>query len=146
MSQVGTTLMDHYMSRTPHFVSLGFCWNFIPVSLLPLPVLVLVAQVYLTLCCSIDCCLPGSSVHWDSPGKNTGVCCQTLLQGIFPTQGSSPGLPHSRQILYCLSHQGSPAHGCQIAKSLLFTEVHMGKCFGSYYVCACVCALVEDDL
>ena len=36
--------------------------------------------------------------------------------------------------------------GCKIAKYLLFTEVHMGKCFGSYYVCACVCALVEDDL
>ena len=36
-----------------------------------------------------DCCLPGSSVHGDSPGKNTGVCCHALLQGIFPTQGSN---------------------------------------------------------
>ena len=45
---------------------------------------------------------------WDSPGKNTGVHCHALLQGIFPTQGSNPGLPHCRQILYCLSHQGSP--------------------------------------
>ena len=43
---------------------------------------------------------PGSSVHGDSPGKNTGVGCCTLLQGIFPTQGSNPGLPHCRQILY----------------------------------------------
>ena len=43
----------------------------------------------------------------DSPGKNTGVGCHALLQGIFPTQGLNPGLPHCRQILYRLSHQGS---------------------------------------
>ena len=55
-----------------------------------------------------DCSLPGSSVHRDSPGKNTGVGCHALLQGIFPTQGSNPGLPHCRQVLYCLSHQGGP--------------------------------------
>ena len=36
---------------------------------------------------------------WDSPGKNTGVGCHFLLQGIFPTQGSKPGLPHCRQVL-----------------------------------------------
>ena len=45
---------------------------------------------------------------WNSPGKNTGVGCHSLLQGIFPTQGSNPCLLHCRQILYCLSHQGSP--------------------------------------
>ena len=44
---------------------------------------------------------------WDSPGKNTGVGCHVLLQGIFPTQGSNPGLLHCRQTLYPLSHQGS---------------------------------------
>ena len=44
---------------------------------------------------------------WDFPGKNTAVDCHSLLQGIFPTQGSNPGLPHCRQILYQLSHQGS---------------------------------------
>ena len=37
---------------------------------------------------------------WDSPGKNTGVGCHFLLQSIFPTQGSNPGLLHCRQILY----------------------------------------------
>ena len=37
---------------------------------------------------------------WNSPGKNTGVHCHSLLQGIFLTQGSNPGLPHCRQILY----------------------------------------------
>ena len=36
---------------------------------------------------------------WDSPGKNTGVGCHFLLQGIFPTQGSNPDLPHWRQTL-----------------------------------------------
>ena len=45
---------------------------------------------------------------WDSPGQNTGVGSLSLLQGIFPTQGSNPGLPHSRWILYQLSHKGSP--------------------------------------
>ena len=41
---------------------------------------------------------------WNSPGKNTGVSSHSLLQGIFPTQGSNLGLLHCRQILYCLSH------------------------------------------
>ena len=45
---------------------------------------------------------------WDSPGKNTGVGCYFLLQGVFMTQGWNPGFSHCRQILYCLSHQGSP--------------------------------------
>ena len=45
---------------------------------------------------------------WDSPGKNTGVGCHSLLQGIFLTQGSNLGLLYCRQILYCLSHPGSP--------------------------------------
>ena len=44
---------------------------------------------------------------WSYPGKNTGVGCHALLQGIFPTQGLNPGLLHCRQILYHLSHQGS---------------------------------------
>ena len=68
----------------------------------------LVAQLYLTLCDPKDCSPPGSSVHGDSPGKNTRVGCHALLQRIFLTQGSNPGLPHCRQILYCLSHHGSP--------------------------------------
>ena len=69
-------------------------------------VVFLVAQLCLTLCNPMDCSPPGSSVHGDSPGKNTGVGCLALLQGIFPTQGSSPGLSHCRQILYHLSQQG----------------------------------------
>ena len=45
---------------------------------------------------------------WNSPGHNTGMGSLSLLQGIFPTHGSNPGLPHCRQILYQLSHKRSP--------------------------------------
>ena len=45
---------------------------------------------------------------WNSLGQSTGVGSLSLLQGIFPTQGWNPGLPHCRQILYQLSHKGSP--------------------------------------
>ena len=45
---------------------------------------------------------------WNSPGQSTGVGSLFFLQGIFPTQGSNPGLPRCRQILYQLSHQESP--------------------------------------
>ena len=56
--------------------------------------------------------LPGSSVHGISPGKNTGVGCHALLQGIFPTQGLNPRLlrlPSALQVNSLpLSHQRSP--------------------------------------
>ena len=55
----------------------------------------------------MDCSPPGSSVHGDSPCKNTGVGCHAFLQGIFPTQGSNPGLLYCKWVLYQLSHQGS---------------------------------------
>ena len=67
----------------------------------------LVAQSCLTLCHPMDHSPPDSSVHGDSPGKNTGVGCQALLQSIFATQVLSPGLPNCRRILYHLSHQVS---------------------------------------
>ena len=47
---------------------------------------------------------------WNSPGQNTGVGSLSLLQWIIPTQGLNPGLPHSRRILYELSHKGSPRY------------------------------------
>ena len=65
-------------------------------------VLCLVTQSFLTLCNPMDCSPPGTSIHWDSPGKNTGSGCHALFQGIFPIQGSNPGLLNCRQILYCL--------------------------------------------
>ena len=49
----------------------------------------------------------GLYTPWNSPGQNTGVSSCSLLQGIFPTQGLNPGVPHCRWILYQLSHQGS---------------------------------------
>ena len=69
-------------------------------------VAVLVTQSCPTYCDHMVCILPGSSVRGDPPGKSTGVGCHSLLQGIFPTQGSNPALPHCRQILYRLSQQG----------------------------------------
>ena len=49
-----------------------------------------VAQSFPVMCDPTHCSPPGSSVHGDFPGKNTGVGCPALLQGIFPTQGSNP--------------------------------------------------------
>ena len=56
----------------------------------------------------MDCIPPCSSLHRDSAGKNTGVVCQALLQGIFLTQELNRCLLHWRWILYQLSYQGSP--------------------------------------
>ena len=52
-----------------------------------------------------DSLQPHGLCSWNSPGKNIEVDCHFLLQGIFPTQGSNPGLPQCRQILYHLSPQ-----------------------------------------
>ena len=68
----------------------------------------LVTQLHPTLCNPMDCSPLGSSVHGDSPGKNTGVGCHALLQGIFPTQGLNPGLPHYRQIFLPSEPPGKP--------------------------------------
>ena len=62
-----------------------------------------VTQLCPTLCDSMDYYRP-----WHSPGQNTGGGSLSLLQGTFLTQGSNPGLPHCRWILYQLSHKGSP--------------------------------------
>ena len=66
------------------------------------------SQLCLTLCKPMDCSPPGSSVHGDSPGKNTGVGSHFLLKGNFLMQGLNLGLLHCRQILYHLSYQESP--------------------------------------
>ena len=66
------------------------------------------AQSCPTLYSPTDCSPPGSSVHGNSPGKNTRVGCHALLQGVFPTQGLNTALLHCRWILYHLGHQGSP--------------------------------------
>ena len=58
---------------------------------------------YVWLCYPIDSSPPGSSVHEDSPGKNTGVHCQALLQGIFQTQELNWGLLNCRQFFTSLT-------------------------------------------
>ena len=60
-----------------------------------------VAQLWPTLGDPMDC-------PWNSLDQNIGVGSLSLLQGIFPSQGCNPGLPHCRRILYQLSHKGSP--------------------------------------
>ena len=69
----------------------------------------LVTQLCPTLCNPMECSPPGSSVHGDSPGKNTGVNCHALLQEIFPTQGwMEPRSP----ILQADSLPSEPPVGC----------------------------------
>ena len=65
-----------------------------------------VAQSCLLLCSSTDCTVLDSP--WNAPGQNSRQGSLSLLQGIFPTQGLNPGLPHCRQILNQLTHKGSP--------------------------------------
>ena len=61
----------------------------------------------------------GLQSPWNSPGQHTGVGSLSLFQGIFPTQGSNPGLSHCRWILYHLSYQGHHHH-----PELAQTHVH----------------------
>ena len=80
--------------------------------------LCLVTQSCLILCDPMDGSQPGSSVHGDSTGKNTGVGYHVLLQGIFPTQRSNPGLLHCSQTVYHLSYQGIPRVNLQCIYSV----------------------------
>ena len=76
----------------------------------------LVTQSCPTLCNPIDCSRPGSSFHGDSPGKNTGMGCHVLLQGIFLTQEANQGLLHCRKILNQLSYHRSPLWSVFLSK------------------------------
>ena len=71
-----------------------------------------VSQSCLTLCDPMDC-------PWNSPSQNTGMGSLSLLQGSFPTQGSNPGLPHCRWVLYQLRPQGKPKNTGVDSLSLL---------------------------
>ena len=95
------------------------------------------AQSFLTPCDPIGCSLPGSSLHGDSLGKNTGVGCHALHQGIFTTQGLNPGLPHRRnpdlldcrQILYPLSDHFSSVQSlsCVQLFAIPWTAAHQAS-------------------
>ena len=66
-------------------------------------------QSCLTLCDPVDCGPPGSSVHGVLQARILEWVATPFFQGVFPTQGLNPSLGHCRQILYCLSRQGSPS-------------------------------------
>ena len=72
--------------------------------------------------------LHGLYSPWNSPGQNTGVGSLSLRQGIFPTQGLNPGLPHCRWILYQLSHKGSPLPSCSWSVFLRSALIVLQSC------------------
>ena len=97
------------------------------------------------LCDHIDCSPPGSSVHGDSPsrqGYRSGLPCPSpdLLN-----PGSNPGILHCRQILYQLSHQGSPNRDQWTHIALSLSEFNGNSVCG--WVCVCVCqSMVSESL
>ena len=80
---------------------------------------------------------------WNSPGQNTGVGSLSLLQRIFPTQGSNPDLPHCRHILYWLSHRRSyylkkrvRFHAsCHFLPIIMIAKYVPGRCFSVCLIC-----------
>ena len=68
---------------------------------------------------------------WEFPGRNTGVGCHARLQGISPTQGLNPGLPHCSRIRYPLSHQGNPVNSVCLLRFyclyLLFLDIQSSQ-------------------
>ena len=87
---------------------------------------------------------PGSSIHGDSSGKNTGVGCHALFQGIFPTQEQNPGLLHCKWILYHLSPQGGAwilewvaypfSRGCSQPRNQIQVSCIAGEFFTSWAI------------
>ena len=90
----------------------------------------LVAQLCPTLCDPVGYSLARLLCPWDFQGKNTGVHCCSLLWGIFLTQGSNQGLLHCRQILYCLSHWGSPIY--QFTHLITYLSIHLSNHLSVY--------------
>ena len=69
----------------------------------------------------MECCPPGSSIHEDSPGKNTGVDCHALLQGILQTQGSNPARSPPLQ----MDPLTSELPGCKMSWKLIVYNFHI---------------------
>ena len=97
----------------------------------------LVSKSCLTLCYPMDCSLSGSSVHGDFSGKNTGVGCHFLLQGTFPTQGSSP---HLLSLLHCGGIQNTlpsqyGAMGYWIFQTDRFEKWHVQQDVSDLFIC-----------
>ena len=113
VSTSSTTLKSSGKSRPPCLVPnlRGKAFSLSPLSMMCVCVCVCVCVKWLSMSDSLrpHGLQPARLLcPWDSPGKNTGVDCHFLLQGIFPTQGSNLSLLRWRQKLYPLSHRGSP--------------------------------------
>ena len=94
-------------------------------------IIVLVTQSCPTLCNPMDCSLPSPSVHGILQANILEWVATSFSREIFLTQGSNPGLLHCRQILYCLSHPGSPK---QInKKDLLYSTGNYNQCLKITY-------------
>ena len=93
-------ISDSVEQKTVAMASLKVMWMHVTWSVC------LVTQSCLTLCNSMDCNFPGSSVHGTSQVRILEWVAMPTSRGSFPTQGSNPGLLHCRQILNPLSHQG----------------------------------------
>ena len=90
------------------------------------------AQLHLTLCHATGCSPPGSSIHGDSPGKNTGVGCHFLLQGIFPSQGRNPSLFTPLHWLQTLYHCATSEAQIKCTGNIMFsvlTYIYIQYCF-----------------
>ena len=83
---------DHACCQDPLICTLKLQHSVYFAVVQPLRVLCFIAPSCPTLRDPMDCSPPSSSARGDSPSKNSGVGCHALLQGIFPTQGSNPGL------------------------------------------------------
>ena len=92
-------------------------------------------KVKVTQSCPTLCPTHGLYNPWNSPGQNTGVGSLSLFQGIFPTQGSNPGLPHYRWILYPLSYKGS---SCSFNSVQSLSHVWL---FATPWIAACQASL-----
>ena len=104
VSCIGRWVLYHWC----HLGSLTYVDALTPKMTVFWDVCMLAAQLCLTLCDSMDSSLLGSSVHGNFQARNTWMGRHSLLQGIILTQGSNLATPYCRQILYCLSQQGSP--------------------------------------
>ena len=82
----------------------------------------------------MDCSLPGSCVHGDSPGKNIGVGCHFLLQGIFPNQRSHPGLPHCSQIFFTVWANSSVQFSSVAQSCPILWDPWTAACQASMYI------------
>ena len=92
--------------QEPIFAALGSISLLL--TMLSLKVKVLVTQSCPTPCEPMNCSPPGSSVHGILQARMQEWVAMLFFKGICPIQGSNPGLPHHRQILYYRNHQGSP--------------------------------------